>query len=77
MVIAGIPPIGCLPIQMTIKFLQLGSCSRVENDDAQAYNEKLQKLLPQMEAKFNGSTILYVDIYNPLMDMINNPHKYG
>ncbi|KAK6163806.1 hypothetical protein DH2020_000670 [Rehmannia glutinosa] len=77
MVVSGLPPIGCLPIQMTAKSPILRSCSHKENADSQSYNHKLQKLLPQIEAELPESKILYVDAYNPLMDMINNPQKYG
>ncbi|KAL8055886.1 hypothetical protein ABFX02_04G084200 [Erythranthe guttata] len=78
MVVSGLPPIGCLPIQITTKSPILRSCSRKENADAQSYNHKLEKqLLPQLEAELPRSKIVYVDSYNPLMDMINDPHKYG
>lgn len=30
-----------------------------------------------MEMELAGSTIVYADVYNPIMDMINNPLKYG
>ncbi|KAG8389028.1 hypothetical protein BUALT_Bualt02G0186800 [Buddleja alternifolia] len=76
MVVSGLPPIGCLPIQRTAKSPILRTCSLKENADARSYNDKLQKLLPQIEAQLPGSKILYVDAYNPLMDMINNPQKY-
>ncbi|CAA0828117.1 GDSL esterase/lipase [Striga hermonthica] len=77
MVVSGLPPIGCLPIQMTVKSPILRACSHRENADAKSYNEKLMKLLPRMENELPGSKILYVDVYNPLMDIINNPEKYG
>ena len=31
----------------------------------------------QVQAKLSGSQILYTDAYNPLMDMIKNPNRYG
>ncbi|KAK4492114.1 hypothetical protein RD792_002911 [Penstemon davidsonii] len=77
MVISGLPPIGCLPIQRTAKYPILRVCSYKENADSKSYNSKLENLLPQMEAQLQGSKILYVETYNPLMDMINNPQKYG
>lgn len=77
MVVPGLPPIGCLPIQMTVKSPILRTCSHKENADAQSYNDKLEKALPRTQTELPGSTILYVDIYNPLMDMINNPQKYS
>ena len=76
--IAGLPPIGCLPIQMTAKFRNIfGFCLEQENKDSVVYNQKLQKQIPQMQASLTGSKILYSDIYNPIYDMMQNPSKYG
>lgn len=76
--VSGLPPIGCLPIQMTIKSpALLRRCNENEDNESRSYNEKLQKLLPLIQANLNGSRIMYVDVYNPLVSMIKNPHKYG
>ncbi|KAF3559884.1 hypothetical protein F2Q69_00011612 [Brassica cretica] len=76
--IAGLPPIGCLPIQMTAKFRNIFRfCLKQENKDSVVYNQKLQKLLPQIQSSHTGSKILYADIYNPIFDMMQNPSKYG
>ncbi|XP_073272703.1 GDSL esterase/lipase At2g31550-like [Primulina huaijiensis] len=77
MVVSGLPPVGCLPIQMTAKSPLLRSCIDIENKDAKSYNGKLKKLLPRIEVQLRGSKILYADIYSPIIHMINNPHKYG
>lgn len=79
MVIAGLPPIGCLPIQMTAKFEDpiARICLQDQNTDAQAYNYKLAKLLPQLQPLLPKSKIVYADIYQPLIDMIDHPQKYG
>ncbi|XP_023006809.1 GDSL esterase/lipase At2g30310-like [Cucurbita maxima] len=78
-VVAGLPPIGCLPIQETISFqLPLTRiCLEDQNSDSISYNQKLSKLLGNLPSQLHGSTILYADIYTPLIDMVNNPHKYG
>ncbi|GFP97841.1 GDSL esterase/lipase at1g06990 [Phtheirospermum japonicum] len=76
MVVTGLPPIGCLPIQLTSKSPILRTCIHKENADARSYNAKLERLLPRIEAELTGSKILYVDAYNPLMDMIVNPQNY-
>ncbi|KAK2996856.1 hypothetical protein RJ639_026546, partial [Escallonia herrerae] len=75
-VVSGLPPIGCLPIQMTTKSI-LRNCVWSQNSDSQHYNDKLVKVLSRLQALLPGSRILYYDIYTPLMDMINNPGKYG
>ncbi|XP_035545917.1 GDSL esterase/lipase At2g30310-like [Juglans regia] len=77
--ITGLPPIGCLPIQMTAKFENPRDrkCLEDENLDAENYNQKLAKLLPQVQAYLPGSKIVYADVYEPLIHMINHPEKYG
>lgn len=79
MVAAGLPPIGCLPIQMTVKFENPTNrkCLGDQNRDAGSYNKKLAKLLPELEAKLPGSKLVYADIYEPLFDMMNYPEQYG
>ncbi|KAG6436793.1 hypothetical protein SASPL_101695 [Salvia splendens] len=76
MVVSGLPPIGCLPIQMTAKSPLWRSCCQRENEEAVSYNDKLEKVVRQMETDLTGCRILYADVYNPMMDMINNPLKY-
>ena len=79
MSVGGLSPIGCLPIQITSKLTRGISrrCINSENKDAVLYNEKLQKLLPTIEASLPGSKILYANVYDPMMDMIKHPAKYG
>lgn len=78
-VVAGLPPIGCLPVQETIAFQNplIRKCLEDQNSDSKSYNEKLPKLLSNLQPQLPGSTILYADIYTPLIDMVNNPHNYG
>lgn len=79
MVVAGLPPIGCLPIQETLAFQDPKNrkCLENQNSDSQNYNHKLTKLLHDLQALLPGSKIHYIDIYNPLIDMIDHPKKYG
>jgi phospholipase/lecithinase/hemolysin len=79
MIIGGLPPIGCLPIQMTANFKNPANrtCVEQQNLDAQSYNQKLANLLPKLQESLPGSKIIYSDGYEPLNDMINNPQKYG
>ncbi|MCL7035514.1 hypothetical protein MKW94_030183 [Papaver nudicaule] len=81
--IAGMPPIGCLPVQRTIGSLLPGQhilqriCTEQQNSDTQAYNHKLQSLIQQFQATIPGSIFVYTDSYGPMMDMVNHPSKYG
>nr|GMD73249.1 GDSL esterase/lipase At2g30310-like [Ipomoea batatas] len=77
MLVSGLPPIGCLPIQMTAHSPLVRECLEEENTDAQVYNAKLVTLLPEIQGALPGSTILYSDSYTPMMNFINDPQRYG
>ena len=79
MVIAGLPPMGCLPLQMTAKFQNPldRKCLEDQNSESKAYNDKLSNLINQLQTLLPHSKIAYADIYSPLLDMIQNPKKYG
>ncbi|KAM0953648.1 putative triacylglycerol lipase [Dioscorea sansibarensis] len=83
--VAGLPPLGCIPLQITNHVNtkpgppgpRSRACVDEQNDDSMKYNSKLQTTLNDLQKSLPGLKIVYVDIYNPLMDMINNPMKYG
>ncbi|CAH8330972.1 unnamed protein product [Eruca vesicaria subsp. sativa] len=49
----------------------------VRNKHKDSVYQKLQKLLPKIEASLKGSKILYANVYDPMLDMMQNPNKYG
>ena len=82
MAFVGLPPIGCLPIIITLNsqnaFLQRGcidELSWVAND----YNLKLQKKLKAIHSNLAhfGGRIAYIDIYGPLSNLIQDYNKFG
>ncbi|KAK4364119.1 hypothetical protein RND71_015477 [Anisodus tanguticus] len=76
--VAGVPPFGCLPVVITVdsdNVLQPRHCVESFSAVGREYNVLLQRLLKTME--IHGTKLFYVDIYNPLNDMIQNPTKYG
>ncbi|KAI3742567.1 hypothetical protein L1987_60253 [Smallanthus sonchifolius] len=75
MVVSGLPPMGCLPIQMASRFTR--NCLKEQNFDARIYNQKLIKMLHQIQSSLAGSRIMYADIYSPMMEMIQHPQKHG
>lgn len=77
MMIGGLLPLGCLPEMITLSSPVLRTCVERMNSDAQVYNDKLIKLIPTLQQKLRGSTLLYADLYTPLMELINNPQKHG
>ncbi|KAF4353388.1 hypothetical protein F8388_016346 [Cannabis sativa] len=81
--VAGLPPVGCLPLQMSIGSFMPSShmlqrlCVDQQNIDSQAYNFKLQNLLSTLQNSLPHSKMVYFGIYDTMMDMITNPFKYG
>ncbi|CAN8315354.1 unnamed protein product [Cochlearia groenlandica] len=76
--VGGLPPMGCLPVQMTAKMRNIHRfCVEQENKDSILYNQKLIKKLPVIEASLRGSKFLYANVYDPVIDMMQNPSKYG
>ncbi|KAK8356648.1 hypothetical protein V6Z11_A05G371300 [Gossypium hirsutum] len=78
-VVAGLPPVGCLPVQMTFRLENPMNrqCLENQNSDARSYNKKLVKLFPKIQVELPRSKLVYTDIYQPLMDMITHPQQYG
>ncbi|KAF9670914.1 hypothetical protein SADUNF_Sadunf13G0118600 [Salix dunnii] len=77
MAIAGLPPIGCLPIQIVTRYRSSGNlaCLEDQNSDCQTYYKKLGRLLTQLQPSLPGSRFLYADIYDPLSDMVSQPQN--
>ncbi|KAG8380867.1 hypothetical protein BUALT_Bualt06G0061100 [Buddleja alternifolia] len=81
--VTGLPPIGCMPVQVTLGSLMPSfhmfqrQCINQQNLDSQSYNAKLEALTSRLQATLPGSRVVYVDIYTPLMDMVTRPEAYG
>ncbi|XP_052200702.1 GDSL esterase/lipase EXL3-like isoform X1 [Diospyros lotus] len=75
----GIPPIGCLPSQRTLAGGGLRVCAENYNQAAQLFNAKLSEALHSLTSTLNdrNARLVYIDIYNPLIDIIQHPKKYG
>ena len=79
MMVVGLPPMGCLPIQITLKYpIPINrKCVEHLNADSQSYNQKMVNLLSKLQAVLPGSKFAYADIYQRVINMINYPQKYG
>lgn len=68
---------GCLPSQITLYNLTGNGCVDEFNDVAISFNEKAASLLETLKATLPGLKIAYINIYDKLLDFIQNPSKYG
>ncbi|WOG91485.1 hypothetical protein DCAR_0310734 [Daucus carota subsp. sativus] len=73
----GAPPIGCLPSQRTLAGGLNRMCEDSRNQAAQVYNTKLSSKLDTFGHTLPQSKIVYIDIYSPLLNLIQNPQNYG
>ncbi|CAN6482709.1 unnamed protein product [Victoria cruziana] len=79
-IITSLAPLGCLPAEMTrdLSDALLRNCIDNLNSAATGYNLKLQNALATIRrSRFTGAKFAYADAYNPILDMIQNPDKYG
>ncbi|KAJ1424164.1 SGNH hydrolase superfamily [Sesbania bispinosa] len=71
------PPIGCVPFQRTMGGGRARKCAEMRNDVAKLFNSKLSKEVDSVNRNFPNSRNVYIDVYNPLLDVILNYKKYG
>ncbi|GAB2292216.1 GDSL esterase/lipase exl3, variant 2 [Dionaea muscipula] len=71
------PPIGCVPSQRTIGGGVLRPCAENYNEAAKLFNAKLSSALDMLNSRLPKARLVYTDIYNPLLDLIQNPSQYG
>jgi phospholipase/lecithinase/hemolysin len=77
--IAGAPPIGCVPSQRTNAGGLERECVALYNQAAVVYNAALEKEIKRLNGsdELPGSVLKYIDLYTPLLDMIQRPQAYG
>ncbi|OMO55771.1 Lipase, GDSL [Corchorus capsularis] len=75
----GLPPIGCVPSQRTIGGGKNRDCYDHENELARLFNDKLSGVVESLKATYNlpDTKIIFLDIYYPLLSLIENGAKYG
>ncbi|GMP51077.1 hypothetical protein CsSME_00017448 [Camellia sinensis var. sinensis] len=81
--VTGLPPLGCIPIVITLlpgpKASPQRNCVDYQNSFVRDFNSLLQNQLKSMQSKLSkfGTKIAYIDFEQPLLDVIQNPNKYG
>ncbi|RWW23331.1 hypothetical protein GW17_00012424 [Ensete ventricosum] len=73
----GLPPIGCVPSQRTAGGGILRECEETRNQAAQLYNSKIQQEIQRLSGELDDGRLVYIDIYDILLDLIRRPGYYG
>ncbi|XP_010539111.1 PREDICTED: GDSL esterase/lipase At1g23500-like [Tarenaya hassleriana] len=75
--VLGTLPLGCLPGARNSFGGILKLCLNYINEAADMFNEKLSFELNKLNTTLIGAKFVYVDMYHPLLDFVNNPQKDG
>ncbi|XP_059637003.1 GDSL esterase/lipase EXL3-like isoform X2 [Cornus florida] len=75
--VLGVPPIGCLPSQRTLLGGVKRECVAKYNEAADVFNTKLSDELSSLNTQLPDSRMIYIDIDNLLLDLIQNPTTFG
>ncbi|CAN6932080.1 unnamed protein product [Brassica oleracea] len=73
----GAPPIGCVPSQRTVAGGPTRDCVVRFNDACKLFNAKLSANIDGLSRTLQDTTLIYIDIYDPLLDLILYPQQYG
>ncbi|OMO81958.1 Lipase, GDSL [Corchorus capsularis] len=75
--VTTLPPTGCLPAAITLFGAGSNECVAKLNQDAIAFNNKLNSTSQSLQNKMPGLKLVVFDIYQPLLDMITKPTDTG
>ncbi|XP_056846412.1 GDSL esterase/lipase EXL3 isoform X1 [Raphanus sativus] len=73
----GAPPLGCVPSQRTLGGGLLRECAENYNEAAKLFNSKISAKLDLLHKTLPGIKPVYINIYDPLLNIIQSPAKYG
>ncbi|XP_052205338.1 GDSL esterase/lipase At2g23540-like [Diospyros lotus] len=76
-IVGNVGPIGCIPYQKTINRLSEDECVALPNKLALQYNARLKDLLAQLNQNLAGATFVHANVYDLVMELIQNYAKYG
>ncbi|XP_076949244.1 GDSL esterase/lipase At5g42170-like [Bidens hawaiensis] len=76
-VVFSAPPFGCLPIERTIAGGIRRKCVDKYNKAAQLFNSMLKQEIQFLTSSLPETRVVMADLYNPLINIIENPQQYG
>ena len=79
LVVQGLPPIGCLPLQLITcpsNDRDQNGCSASANLVIKGHNDLLQKRLDEIQIHYKDSMILYIDYYSAFKTILEKLQQY-
>ncbi|WOL08816.1 GDSL esterase/lipase [Canna indica] len=71
----GLAPMGCIPSQRAQAID--GKCVEHVNDYVLQFNSRVKALLTELNLKLPGAQMAFADCYDIVLDLIDNPKRYG
>ncbi|GFQ07761.1 GDSL esterase/lipase at4g26790 [Phtheirospermum japonicum] len=75
--LAGLPPMGCLPLERAAYLASGGDCVDKYNHLALDFNQMLDGLVETLNKELYGLQLVLTNPYTILYDIIQNPHSFG
>lgn len=75
--LAGLSPIGCLPLERNRNILLGGACIENYNNVARQFNQKLQELVANLNKELAGIQLVFSNPYGIFSEIIQNPNAFG
>lgn len=66
-----------MPSQRTVAGGPARDCVVRFNDASQLFNTKLSANIDVLSSTLPDARLIYIDIYDPLLELILNPQQYG
>lgn len=73
----GAPPVGCLPFMRTLFGGIERNCLQEINLASKLFNAKLSTEMEYLRQNLPQGKVVYIDVYDPLLHIIENPTNYG
>lgn len=76
-VITAVGSVGCIPLLRYQTANNTNECFEQANFWANKYNQQLQSMLKGLKAELKDINYSFIDTYNLLTDVTQNPARYG
>ncbi|XP_066391060.1 GDSL esterase/lipase At3g53100-like [Miscanthus floridulus] len=75
--VTSLPPMGCLPASVTLFGGGNAGCVERLNNDSLTFNRKLGVAADAVKRRHSDLKLVVFDIYQPLLDLVQNPTNAG
>ncbi|THF99933.1 hypothetical protein TEA_002461 [Camellia sinensis var. sinensis] len=75
--VTPLPPLGCVPLAITLFGMHESGCVSRINNDAQSFNKMINSSATNLQKQLPGLKIVVFDIYKSLYNLVKTPSNYG